>query len=40
MFLLSRAGRVLRRPPVSRALGLTTGVVLIGFGLAVATTTD
>ncbi|MFC9278344.1 LysE family translocator [Streptomyces collinus] len=39
VFLLSRAGRFLHRPRVSRVLGLTTGVVLIGFGLAVATTT-
>ena len=34
--LLSRAGPVLERPGARRALGRTTGVVLIGFGLAVA----
>lgn len=37
VLLLSRAGPVLHRPRVRRALGRTTGVVLIGFGLAVAT---
>ncbi|MGP3776530.1 LysE family translocator [Streptomyces sp. SDT5-1] len=35
--LLARAGPVFRRPGVRRAVGRTTGVVLIGFGLAVAT---
>ncbi|MEU4892784.1 LysE family translocator [Streptomyces sp. NPDC044780] len=38
VLLLSKAGPVLRTPRVHRALGWTTGVVLIGFGLAVATT--
>ncbi|MFI5658309.1 LysE family translocator [Streptomyces sp. NPDC051684] len=37
--LLSRAGPVFQRPRVRRAIGRTTGVVLIGFGLAVATGT-
>ncbi|MCO8302036.1 LysE family translocator [Streptomyces sp. RKCA744] len=37
VFLLAKAGPLLQRPPVQRALGRTTGVVLIGFGLAVAT---
>ncbi|WP_369394230.1 LysE family translocator [Streptomyces sp. CG1] len=36
--LLSKAGPVLRKPRVRGALGRTTGVVLIGFGLVVATT--
>lgn len=36
-FLLSKAGPVLYRPRIRRALGRTTGVALIGFGLAVAT---
>ncbi|MFD4971593.1 LysE family translocator [Streptomyces sp. NPDC058424] len=36
--LLSRAGRVLERPGTRRMLGRTTGVVLIGLGLVVATT--
>ncbi|MFC8144021.1 LysE family translocator [Streptomyces paradoxus] len=36
--LLSKAGPVLHKPRVHRALGRTTGVVLIGFGLAVAGT--
>ncbi|WP_030607753.1 LysE family translocator [Streptomyces sclerotialus] len=36
VLLLSKAGPVLQRPRVRRALGRTTGVVLIGFGLAVA----
>lgn len=35
--LLSKAGRVLEKPRVRRALGRTTGAVLIGFGLWVAT---
>ncbi|MFJ3772343.1 LysE family translocator [Streptomyces sp. NPDC090075] len=35
--LLSKAGPVLHKPRVRRALGRTTGVVLIGFGLVVAT---
>ncbi|MFF5313747.1 LysE family translocator [Streptomyces massasporeus] len=38
VLLLSKAGPVLHRPRVHRALGRTTGVVLIGFGLAVAGT--
>ncbi|MGW0818298.1 LysE family translocator [Streptomyces viridiviolaceus] len=38
VLLLSKAGPVLARPWVRRALGRTTGVVLIGFGLAVAVT--
>ncbi|MEU5269369.1 LysE family translocator [Streptomyces hygroscopicus] len=37
VFLLAKAGPLLQRPRVQRALGRTTGVVLIGFGLAVAT---
>ncbi|MFH8801111.1 LysE family translocator [Streptomyces sp. NPDC017936] len=37
VLLLSRAGRVLEGPRTRRALGRTTGVVLIGLGLAVAT---
>lgn len=35
--LLSKAGRVLEKPRVRRALGRTTGAVLIGFGVWVAT---
>ncbi|TXS48447.1 LysE family translocator, partial [Streptomyces sp. uw30] len=35
--LLAKAGPALLRPRVHRALERTTGVVLIGFGLAVAT---
>lgn len=35
--LLSKAGRVLEKPRVRRALGRTTGAVLIGFGFWVAT---
>ncbi|GHB72900.1 lysine transporter LysE [Streptomyces viridiviolaceus] len=38
VLLLSKAGPVLDRPRVRRALGRTTGVALIGFGLAVAVT--
>ncbi|MEW2395184.1 LysE family translocator [Streptomyces sp. NPDC046862] len=38
VLLLSKAGPVLYKPRVRRALGRTTGVVLIGFGLVVATT--
>ncbi|MEU2421034.1 LysE family translocator [Streptomyces sp. NPDC007851] len=34
--LLSKAGPVLREPRIHRALGRTTGVTLIGLGLAVA----
>ncbi|GAB7110951.1 LysE family translocator [Streptomyces phaeofaciens JCM 4814] len=37
VLLLSRAGPVLHKPRIRRALGRTTGVALIGFGLAVAT---
>lgn len=37
VLLLSKAGRVLRKPRLHRALGRITGVVLIGFGIAVAT---
>ncbi|MER7694484.1 LysE family translocator [Streptomyces sp. NPDC097610] len=37
VFLLSKAGPVLRKPRMRRVLGRTTGVVLIGFGFAVAT---
>ncbi|MGW6906205.1 LysE family translocator [Streptomyces sp. NPDC054940] len=37
VLLLSKAGPVLHKPRVRRALGRTTGVVLICFGLAVAT---
>ncbi|MEV5840807.1 LysE family translocator [Streptomyces sp. NPDC051985] len=36
VLLLSKVRRVLERPRVHRALGRTTGVVLIGFGVAVA----
>ncbi|MGW8375099.1 LysE family translocator [Streptomyces sp. ODS28] len=38
VLLLSRARRFLERPGVRRVLGRVTGVVLIGFGLVVATT--
>ncbi|WP_367048599.1 LysE family translocator [Streptomyces sp. Je 1-332] len=34
--LLSKAGSLLERPRIRRALGRTTGAVLIGLGLAVA----
>ncbi|MFE9174445.1 LysE family translocator [Streptomyces kebangsaanensis] len=37
VLLLSKAGPVLRQPRIRRALGRTTGVVLIGFGLVAAT---
>ncbi|MEU2283355.1 LysE family translocator [Streptomyces sp. NPDC013178] len=37
VLLLSKAGPVLQKPRIRRALGRTTGVALIGFGLAVAT---
>ncbi|MFF5477509.1 LysE family transporter [Streptomyces sp. NPDC012935] len=37
VFLLSRARRVLETPRTRRALGLITGVALIGLGLALAT---
>ena len=37
VLLLSRARHVLEKPRTRRALGRTTGVVLIGFGLVVAT---
>ncbi|MFI8826100.1 LysE family translocator [Streptomyces sp. NPDC053431] len=37
VMLLAKAGPVLRRPGVRRGLGRTTGLVLIGCGLAVAT---
>ncbi|MET7931465.1 LysE family translocator [Streptomyces sp. NPDC005349] len=37
VFLLSKGERTLEKPRIRRALGRTTGVVLIGFGLAVAT---
>ncbi|MFF3337091.1 LysE family translocator [Streptomyces sp. NPDC002888] len=36
VLLLSKAGPVLNKPRIRRALGRTTGVALIGFGLAVA----
>ncbi|MFF4345761.1 LysE family translocator [Streptomyces sp. NPDC001530] len=36
VFVLARAKPVFERPHVRRALGRTTGVVLIGFGIAVA----
>lgn len=39
MFLLPKAWPVLHRPRVHRVLGRATGVVLTGFGLAVAGTT-
>ncbi|WP_328875562.1 hypothetical protein OHT76_38865 [Streptomyces sp. NBC_00287] len=35
--LLSKAGPVLHKPRIHRALGRTTGVALIAFGLVVAT---
>lgn len=38
VFLLSKAWPVLHRPRVHRVLGRATGVVLTGFGLAVAGT--
>ncbi|GGN79932.1 lysine transporter LysE [Streptomyces albiflavescens] len=38
VLLLSKVRHVLERPRTRRALGRTTGVVLIGFGLAIATT--
>ncbi|MFE1872904.1 LysE family translocator [Streptomyces sp. NPDC059496] len=38
VYVLSRAGRFFARPRVRRALDRTTGVVLIGFGVRVATT--
>ncbi|MEU6672253.1 hypothetical protein [Streptomyces sp. NPDC046727] len=34
LLLLAGAGRMLERPRVRRAIGCTTGVVLIGFGVA------
>ncbi|MFG3369590.1 hypothetical protein ACIPWY_31360 [Streptomyces sp. NPDC090032] len=37
VFLLSKGERTLEKPRIRRAPGRTTGVVLIGFGLAVAT---
>ncbi|MEV5644137.1 LysE family translocator [Streptomyces flaveolus] len=37
VLLLSKAGLILQKPRIRRALGRTTGVALIGFGLAVAT---
>ncbi|MFD5122499.1 LysE family translocator [Streptomyces sp. NPDC058385] len=37
VFLLSKGERALENPRIRRALGRTTGVVLIGFGLAVVT---
>ncbi|WP_407547955.1 LysE family translocator [Streptomyces sp. Pv4-95] len=37
VLLLSKAGRFLAKPVIHRALGRTTGVVLVGLGLAVAT---
>ncbi|MET9734829.1 LysE family translocator [Streptomyces sp. NPDC006458] len=37
VFLLAKAGPLLDRPRTRRALGRVTGAVLIGFGLAVAT---
>ncbi|MER6259323.1 LysE family transporter [Streptomyces sp900105245] len=37
VLLLSRAGPVLHQPRIRRALGRTTGVTLIGFGLLLAT---
>ncbi|MCZ0997515.1 LysE family translocator [Streptomyces mirabilis] len=36
VLLLSKAGQALHRPRIRRALGRTTGVALIGFGLVVA----
>ncbi|MER6983021.1 LysE family transporter, partial [Streptomyces carpinensis] len=38
VFLLSKAGPVLHEPRIRRLLGRTTGIALIGFGLAIATT--
>ncbi|MER6249896.1 LysE family translocator [Streptomyces sp. NPDC001584] len=38
VYVLSRAGRFFARPRVRRALDRTTGVVLVGFGVRVATT--
>ncbi|MFB6825810.1 hypothetical protein ACFCXA_29990 [Streptomyces virginiae] len=38
VYALSRAGRFFARPRVRRVSDRTTGVVLIGFGLRVATT--
>ncbi|MFF4265179.1 LysE family translocator [Streptomyces virginiae] len=38
VYVLSRAGRFFARPRVRRVLDRTTGVVLIGFGVRVATT--
>ncbi|OIJ85726.1 LysE family translocator [Streptomyces monashensis] len=38
VLLLAKAGLLLHTPRVRRALGRVTGVVLIGFGLVVATT--
>ncbi len=35
--LVSRAGRLLRRPPVKRALDRLTGLVLVAFGVRLAT---
>ncbi|MEU6599685.1 LysE family translocator [Streptomyces flaveolus] len=37
VLLLSKAGPVLQKPRLHRALGRTTGVALMGLGLAVAT---
>ncbi|MGW1029321.1 LysE family translocator [Streptomyces sp. NPDC002577] len=37
VLLLSKAGHVLEKPPIRRALGHATGIVLICFGLVVAT---
>ncbi|WP_369173382.1 LysE family translocator [Streptomyces sp. R28] len=37
VLLLSKAGPVLHKPRVHRALRRTTGVVLLGFGIAVST---
>ncbi|MEK0098715.1 hypothetical protein WDA79_09415 [Streptomyces sp. A475] len=37
VFLLSKGERTLEKPRIRRAPGRTTGVVLSGFGLAVAT---
>ncbi|MGW3322754.1 LysE family translocator [Streptomyces virginiae] len=38
VYVLSRAGRFFARPRVRRVLDRATGVVLIGFGVRVATT--
>ncbi|KOG10139.1 LysE family translocator [Streptomyces viridochromogenes] len=38
VLLLSKAGPLLRTPRVHRALGRTTGVALVGFGLVVVAT--